>query len=109
MLRALDAELAASSKRTGTTLVWTAADRAVLDAIAANIDRCVDLTADYQASTQPEVRVKLSAELRLLEGALARLLKQIHTDIPAPESQTTIKARRAANARWHPNRHATTG
>ncbi|WP_235674636.1 hypothetical protein [Mycolicibacterium pulveris] len=108
VLRELDAELAASSERTGTTLVWTAADRAVLDAIAANIDRRVDLTADYQASTEPKVRVKLSAELRLLEGALARLLKEVHTDIPAPESQTTIKARRAANARWHP-RHAPTG
>lgn len=109
LLRELDSELAASSERTGTTLVWTAADRAVLDAVAANIDRRVDLTADYQSSTEPKVRVKLSAELRLLEGALARLLKEVKTDIPTPEPQATIKARRAANARWHPNRHATAG
>jgi hypothetical protein len=48
-------------------------------------------------------RVKLSAELRLLEGSLARLLKQVKTDVPAPESQVTIQARRAAMKRWHPD------
>lgn len=107
VLRELDAELAASSERTGTTLVWTAADRVILAAIAANIDRRADLSAEYESCTEPKIRVKLSAELRLLEGALARLLREVHTDAPTPESQTTIKARRAANARWHPDRHAT--
>ena len=48
-------------------------------------------------------RVKLSAELRLLEGSLARLLKQVKTDVPAPKSQVTIKARHAEMKRWHPD------
>jgi hypothetical protein len=107
VLQELDTDLAASSARAGTSLVWTAADRAILDAIAANIDRRVDLARDYESSTEAKVRVKLSAELRLLEGALARLLRQVQTDVPAPESQTTIKARRAANAHRESERNAT--
>ena len=43
VLRELNAELAASSERSGQDLSWTAAERAILDAIAANIDRGVDL------------------------------------------------------------------
>jgi hypothetical protein len=81
--------------------VWTAADRANLDALACNIDRRVDLGRDYEASTEPKVRVKLSAELRLLENAAARLLREIKTDPPQADSLTTIKARRAANVRWN--------
>ena len=54
----------------------------------------------YGGSTETKVKVKLSTELRLLETSLARLLKQVKTDIPAPESNRTIQARRAANARW---------
>jgi hypothetical protein len=56
----------------------------------------VDLAAHYAAAEDVKSRVMLAAELRLTESALARLLKQVATDIPAPESQVTIKARRAA-------------
>ena len=42
----------------------------------------------------------LSTELRLLETAVARLLKQIKTRYAAPDSKKTVRARRAANARW---------
>ena len=103
----MDTELAGSSERSGQTLSWTAAERAILDAVAANIDRRVDLARDYESSTEPKVRVKLSAELRLLENAVARLLREVNTDVPAPESQTTIKARRAVRARWDRERNAT--
>lgn len=37
---------------------------------------------------------------RLLEQSIARLLKLIKTDLPARESTTTTKARRAADTRW---------
>ena len=67
--------------------------------MAGNIDRRTDLAALYAAAEQ--AKSKLSAELRLLEGSLARLLKQVKTDVPAPESWATIQARRAA--RWHPD------
>lgn len=107
VLRELNDELAASSERLGRTLSWTAAERAVLDAVAANVDRRADLTRAYDAADEAKVRVKLSAELRLLEGALARLLREVSTDVPSPESRTTIKARHAANTRWERERNAT--
>src|SRR5262245_43820461 len=107
MLQELDAELADSSARAGTTLVWTAADRELLNLIADTIDRHADLAAHYANADEVKVRVTLSAEMRLLEGSLSRLLKQVQTDIPAPESQTTIKARRAAMVRWARDKGAT--
>ena len=54
----------------------------------------------WRESTDPKVQCKLSAEARLLEQSIARLLKQIKTDLPAPDGKKTVRARRAANARW---------
>lgn len=99
--RDLDKELAAAAQSSGKPLEWTAAERAVIGLITAQIDRIADLTVDYDAAVDsPKIRVKLSSEMRLLEASVARLLKQVRTDIPAAESLTTIKARRAAHARW---------
>lgn len=100
VLRDLDAELAASAKRASQDLVWDASDLAVLDLIAAAIDRRVDLTADYQQCEDLKGRVKASAQLRLLEQSIARPLRQIRTDVPPAPGLRTIKARRAARARW---------
>jgi hypothetical protein len=100
VLRELDNELAASAKRAGQELVWDAADRAVMELIAAEIDRKTDLAADYQTCDDLKSRVKASAEMRLLEQSIARLLRQIHTDLAPAPSMRTIKARSAARARW---------
>ncbi|MFE3280958.1 hypothetical protein [Nocardia sp. NPDC059239] len=100
MLRALDAELASASERRGEPLEWTERDRAVLELIAGNIDRKTDLSARYHDAEDTKTRVKLSAELRLLEAALARLLRQIETEPPVI-SQRSAKARAAAHARWN--------
>jgi hypothetical protein len=105
VLAALDAELASEAKRTGRALVWTAADREVLALIADTIDRKVDLAVLYEATPDISPRVKLSAELRLLEGSLARLLKQLKIDVPAapvrePSHVKSARASRAAKARW---------
>jgi hypothetical protein len=100
LLRALDDELAAAAERRGEPLEWTERDRAVLDLIAANTDRKVDLSARYTDAEDTKTRVKLSAELRLLEAALARLLRQIETEPPVV-SQRSAKARAAAHARWN--------
>ena len=81
VLRELDSELAAVSERAGRSLVWTAGDRAVLELIADTIDRKVDLSVLYDATPDITPRVKLSAEIRLLEGSLARLVKMVHTDV----------------------------
>lgn len=99
----LDSELASASRRCGRKLEWSAAERAVLDLIAANFDRIADLHNAYQAaagSGEVKVQIKLSTELRLLEQAAARLLRLVKTDLPAAPSATTQKARKAATARW---------
>jgi hypothetical protein len=100
VLRQLDEELAAASQATGRTLVWTAADRELLTLIADTIDRKNELHREYKNAGETSRRMRLSAEMRLLEGSLARLLKMVHTDIPQPESQTTLKARHASRVRW---------
>jgi hypothetical protein len=108
VLRELDSELAAVSERAGRSLVWTAADKELLALIADTIDRKVDLTVLYEATPDISPRVKLSAEIRLLEGSLARLLRMVRTDVPEvrqpePSYVRSARASRAAKARWYPN------
>jgi hypothetical protein len=108
VLAALDAELAAESKRTGRSLVWTAPDKELLALIADTIDRKVDLMVLYEVTPDISPRVKLSAEIRLLDGLLSRLLRQVEIDAPdvpvrEPSHVVSARARRAAKARWYPN------
>lgn len=100
VLRELDAELAQSAIRLGEpSLEWSAAERVILDQIADGIDRKVDLLEAYSTAVDdPKARVKLSSELRLLEQSIARLLRHINTEPPAPKS---VKHVRAAQARWN--------
>jgi hypothetical protein len=102
--RELDKELAETGARSGRSLVWTAADREVLAWSA--IDRKCDLQRDYSAAEDAKTRVKVSAEIRLLENSISRMLRQIKTDTPAPESLRSIKARAAVMRRWHPDNAA---
>jgi hypothetical protein len=99
----LDAELAAAASAAGRSLGWSAAERVIIAMAADSIDRRVELAAAYAQADDVKDRVRLSRELRLQEAATARLVKQVSTDVPAPESLVTIKNRRAANARWHPH------
>jgi hypothetical protein len=100
VLRELDKELSLASKRVGQDVVWSAQERAILGLIGDEIDRKDALLEAWRESTDPKVQCKLSAEARLLEQSVARLLKQIQTDLPAPNSKKTVRARRAANTRW---------
>jgi hypothetical protein len=102
VLADLDAELVLASKRRGVTGEWSASERAVLRLISATIDRKSGLAREYARTEDVSLRVKLSAELRLLEAQQARLLKQVTPDVPdvQRESPTQRKARNAANARW---------
>lgn len=104
----LDADLARSATKLGKTFFWTAAEREVLRMVAATIDRRVDVAARYAATSAEETKlaVKLSAELRMLDASVARLLKQVETDLPQPMSQRSTKAQRAARARWDRDRGA---
>jgi hypothetical protein len=98
--RELDKELAAAGLRSGQNLVWSAAEEAILGLISDEIDRKERLLDAWEQATDAKVQCKLSAEARLLEQSIARLLKLIKTDLPARESNKTVRARRAANARW---------
>jgi hypothetical protein len=106
VMRELHKELESASNRARKKLEFSAAERSVLDLISANLDRISDLRAAYAEVSEVKVRVKLSTELRLLEQAVARLLRLIRTDLPAPESGTTRRARRAADVRWGKERAA---
>jgi len=79
---------------------WTAAEKALLEMIACAVDRRVDLSARYVATDDDKLRAKLSGELRLLQGHIAALLKQVKTDVPAEPSRKSKKASHAAKARW---------
>jgi hypothetical protein len=102
LIAALDSELAASAKATGRELVWSAQELDIIGMIGAAVDRRVELRAEYAQCSRQElaVKIKLAAELRLLEGSISRLHRQVSTEIPAALSITSLKAQRAANARW---------
>lgn len=100
VLAALDAELAEASAQRGETLVWTASERAILGLIGAQIDRKVWLSRTFDRADDAKLKLRLSAELRLVESHLARLLLKITPDIPVKPSITTTKAQRAARVRW---------
>jgi hypothetical protein len=100
MRRELDEQLAAAATASGRTLVWTAQDREVLTLISSAIGRKCDLQRDYAQAVEPKLRIKLSAELRLLEASIARLLRAVKTDVPEPMSRRSQKAQMAARARW---------
>jgi hypothetical protein len=54
-----------------------------------------DAAAYPACQDDPKAKVKVSAELRLLEASIARLLKQISTEPPSPRSLRSEKAARA--------------
>jgi hypothetical protein len=68
--------------------------------IASILDRKAEFLTLYEVAENLDDKLKLSAEMRLLEQAAARLIKDIKTDIPPAPSLRTIKARRAVRARW---------
>jgi hypothetical protein len=100
----LERELAEAGARQGHTLVWSAQETAVLAQIASLLDRKADLLEMYRSARAVKNKLKLSSELRLIESAVARLLREVRTDVGQPEGLRTVKARRAARARW--DRHA---
>lgn len=100
VLRELQKELDAAAGRSGQNLVWSAQEAAILGQIASVLDRKHDFLAAYEAADEVRVRLKISAEIRLLEGLAARLVRLVKTDLAEAESLTTVKARRAAQRRW---------
>ena len=83
---------------------WSARERALLGLICDQTDRKAQLYAEYECAADAKARVKLSAEIRLLEGSISRLLRGVETDVPAAprryESQASRRAQHAALQRW---------
>jgi hypothetical protein len=100
ILAALDAELAEAAKAAGRDLVWGAAERDIIDMIGAAVDRRVELAANYEACESTATKLKIAPELRLLEQAIARLYRQVSTEVPQPMSAVSRKAQHAARSRW---------
>jgi hypothetical protein len=104
LLQALDEELAENSADLGLTeaapLGWSAAESAVRELIADAVDRRVHLQRRLRECGDDKVWVKIAAEIRLIEQSIARLLKQVSTELPPVPSMRSQKASRAANARW---------
>ncbi len=98
--RELDKRLAAVGAASGRDLYWTPQEVQILDLITDAIDKRADLQADYLAATDPKTRVMLSTEIRLLAGAIERLLRRINTELSAPMSRRSQKAQAAARVRW---------
>lgn len=103
LLDGLDAELKANAARLGATLKWTAAERAVLDLIADTIDRRQDLKRLFDEAEKVSAQLRLSAEMRLLDAQVSRLLKSVSTepDMSGPRSRRSQKASKAALSRWN--------
>lgn len=81
------------------------ADEKSLQMAADAVDRKVDLTQRWLDCDDDGLRVRMMGELRLLEQAIAKLLKTIDTaPPPVVESHTTVRARNAANRRWDTER-----
>lgn len=109
LLADLDAELAASGAASGQRLSWTVRDEELRSILASTVDRRAHVAAVYQKATDPKRIVQLSNEIRQLDKAVGNLLKEIRTDVDAPESITTQKNRRAANIRWQREREREAG
>jgi len=106
--REIDKELIQAGLNSGRDLVWSAGEVQLIGMIMAAINRKCELQALYAetekettAETEKETtKVKLSAEIRLLEAAIRVSIREIKTDVPEPKSLKSIKAAAAANARW---------
>ena len=109
MLADLDADLAAAGGATGDRLEWTTEELVAREALADTIARRARVAEIWATATDPKLVVKLSVELRQLDAAVMRPLKEINAEAPPPESLTTVKARNAVNVRWARERERNAG
>jgi hypothetical protein len=106
LLAALDADLAGTGAATGDELIWDTNDNEIREAVALTIDRRARLRQLWEQTTDESLLVKLSVELRQVDSAIAKMLKDLQASIepPEPKSLTSIKASRAAATRWQRER-----
>lgn len=103
VLRDLDKALARSGEASGESLTWTCQEQTVIDQIATVLDRKAQFLALYTDTDDVKTKLKISAELRLLEQSACRLITSVKTEMAEPPSIRSIKASRAAHVRWSKN------
>jgi hypothetical protein len=96
----LQRELEKAGARQGHKLVFSAAENACIQQVCSLVDRKTELWGMYEQARSVKSKLKLSQELRLVEQAVARLLRDIKTDVAPAPSLRSQKATRAARARW---------
>jgi hypothetical protein len=106
VLRDLDKALASASARQGQKLVWTPQEASILKQIETILDRKHDFLEAYAVADDVKTRLKISGAVLSLELASVRLMAKVKTELAAPESRTTLKARQAAVRRWDRDRNA---
>jgi hypothetical protein len=103
----LDAALAEASVNLGKPLSWDEHEQHEIAAAARAANRCEmlkqQLDAEVDGENRPEVVVKLSAEMRLLEKAITDHLERVHV---GPGVAKSPRHQRAVNARWDRRRDA---
>jgi hypothetical protein len=96
--------LAREGARIGQKLEWSEVEREHLAAACRAADRIEALEARFAAELADKARptslAGLSAEVRLLDKALAHHLEQVNVGVPVDNA----RQRRAANARWNYHR-----
>jgi hypothetical protein len=107
--QALDAELARARQQHGDGVEWSPQEAESIRILLDTARRRAEVRDVYRRTVaapdaDPAVLVKLSAELRQLDKAISGHYRAISADVPAQESRTTEKARRAANVRWKAER-----
>jgi hypothetical protein len=113
LLAQLNIELAEASAAAGEQLVWSAAETELLKFLGDAIDRKCALARAFDGAESASAKLSFSAEIRLLETHIGKLLKDIRTDLPQPvtlSSATSTASRngtKAANSRWKRQRMAT--
>lgn len=101
LLAEFDSALERASKAAGRRLVWDEHEQHHLRAAAAAADRRATLQqlfdTELAGENRPTTLVKLSAEMRLLDKAVADHLGRVRVGVGVAKSE---RHQRAANARW---------
>jgi hypothetical protein len=110
LIAELDAALAEASRNLGKPLAWDEHEKQEIAAAARAANRReilqAQLDAEVAGENRPEVAVKLSAEMRLLDKSITDHLGRVHI---GPGAAKSPRHQRAVNARWDRRREANGG
>lgn len=101
LLKSIDAAaLKNAAKRGHSEIRWDHVETQQREQLADLVDRGQEMKVLFDAAEDPALKVKISNELRQIDKAIGNLVAAIKVDAEPAPSVTSIKARKAANARW---------